>query len=240
MKNRTVIGIICIIFAFVLTFAVSPLINSITANSNLISVVRVSENITKGSEITGDNTETVKVNKNSVPEGIIRNTAEAIGKYASADLFSGDYLINAKLSDEGNTADDVFSLLDGSKVAVSFTIDTFAAGLSGKLYNGDIISIMVIDKTKGEANIPAELKYVKVITTTTAGGIDKDSVVKNEDGSFELPSTVTVLCNSRQAKLIAKYEASSSMQAALVYHGDSETAKQFLDKQDAYFGGATE
>ena len=149
MKNRTVIGIICIIFAFVLTFAVSPLINSITANSNLISVVRVSENITKGSEITGDNTETVKVNKNSVPEGIIRNAAEAIGKYASVDLFSGDYLINAKLSDEGNTADDVFSLLDGSKVAVSFTIDTFAAGLSGKLYNGDIISIMVIDKNKG-------------------------------------------------------------------------------------------
>ncbi|MGN0451613.1 MAG: Flp pilus assembly protein CpaB [Acutalibacteraceae bacterium] len=240
MKNRTVIGIICIIFAFILTFAVSPLINSITANSNLISVVRVSENITKGSEITSNNTETVKVNKNSVPEGVIKNMSEATGKYASADLFSGDYLINAKLSDEGNTADDVFSLLDGSKVAVSFTIDTFAAGLSGKLYNGDIISIMVIDKTNGEANIPAELKYVKVITTTTAGGIDKDFVVKNDDGSFELPSTVTVLCNSRQAKLIAKYEASNTMQAALVYHGDNETAKQFLDKQDAYFGGVTE
>ncbi len=240
MKNRTVIGIICIIFAFVLTFAVSPIINNISENNKLVSVVRISKNITKGSKITDENTEVVKTNKSAVPSEVINTASKAIGKYASADLFSGDYLTKAKLSDSGNTADDVFSSLDGNKLAVSFTIDTFAAGLSGKLYNGDIISIIVIDKASGEASVPPELKYLKVITTTTAGGIDKDTVVKNEDGSFELPSTVTVLCNVRQAKLIAKYETSDTMQAALVYHGDSETAEQFLNTQDAYFGGITE
>ena len=83
---------------------------------------------------------------------------------------------------------------------------------------------------------------MKVITTTTAGGIDQDSIVKNEDGSFEIPSTITVLCNTEQAKLLAKYEADITLQAALVYRGDTETANKFIEKQDAFFagGGANE
>lgn len=238
MKNRTVIGIICIILAVVMIFLISPIVNRISGNE--VKAIRISKNITQGSEITSDDIETVKVKEDSLPDNVINNTSQIVGKYAAADLFIGDYFIADKLTDEANTANDVFSSLDGSKVAVSFTIDSFAAGLSGKLYNGDIISIMVMDKSKGEVTIPPELKYVKVITTTTAGGIDKDTVVKNEDGSFELPSTVTVLVNARQAKLLAKYETETTMQVALVYHGDSKTAQQFLDTQEKYFGGATE
>lgn len=94
--------------------------------------------------------------------------------------------------------------LTAVRLPVSVTIDTFAAGLSGKLQNGDIISLIVVDKNAGTSTIPGELKYMKVITTTTAGGIDQDSIVKNEDGSFEIPSTITVLCNTEQAKLLAK------------------------------------
>ena len=73
-----------------------------------------------------------------------------------------------------------------------------------------------------------------MITTTTSGGVDKDSVVKNDDGSYELPSTVTVLASTEQAKLLAKYEENSTMQAALVYRGDSATAQKFLSTQDEY------
>ena len=62
----------------------------------------------------------------------------------------------------------MLATLNGSKVAVSVTIDTFAAGLSGKLQNGDIISLIVVDKNAGTSAILGELKYMKVITTTTA------------------------------------------------------------------------
>jgi len=150
-------------------------------------------------------------------------------------LYAGDYLTAAKLTGEANTASDVFASLDGKKVAVSVTIDTFAAGLSGKLENGDIISMIVVNKDTGKASIPAALKYMKVITTTTAGGIDQDSIVKNEDGSYEIPSTVTLLANTEQAKLLAKYEADTTLTVALVYRGTAENAKKFLDKQDEYF-----
>ena len=100
-------------------------------------------------------------------------------------------------------------------------------------------SIYDEEEDKEKAFIPPELKYVQVITTTTDGGVDKDAIKENEDGTTDLPSTVTVLVNTTQAKLIAKYEGNTTMQAALVYHGEKEKAKQFIDKQDAYFKGGS-
>lgn len=239
MKKRTVIGIICMVLAAAVMFGVAPIVTRLTSDTT--PVIRLSADVKQGSQITDAQVETVEVKTDTLPAGVITQKSAVVGKYTASNLYAGDYFTASKLTDEANTADDVFASLDGSKVAVSITIDTFAAGLSGKLQNGDVVSIIVTDKDTGKTAIPAELKYVKVITTTTAGGIDKDSVVKNDDGTYELPSTITVLTSTDQAKLLAKYEANSTMQAALVYRGDSATAQKFLDTQDEYLkqsGGA--
>lgn len=233
MKNRTVIGIICMVLAVAITFAVAPLVNRLT--SDTVTVLRLSVDVGQGMKITEDHLESVTVKGDTLPDGVLSDKADIVGKYAASDLYAGDYLTEAKLSGDSNAAKDVFSSLNGSKYAVSVTIDTFAAGLSGKLENGDIISIIVADNDTNETAIPGALKYMKVITTTTAGGIEQDDVVKNEDGSYEVPSTITLLANAEQAKLLAKYEGSATMTAALVYRGSGENAKKFLDKQDEYF-----
>ena len=62
-----------------------------------------------------------------------------------------------------------------------------------------------------------------------------DFIVENEDGSFSMPSTVTVLANPEQAKLLASYEGNATIHAAFVFRGDKEIADQFLAVQDAYF-----
>ena len=188
MKTRTIIGIICMVLAVVITFAVAPLVNRLTSDTS--TVIRLAEDIKQGAQITEAQIESVKVKTDSIPTGTIKNPKEVVGKYAASDLYAGDYFTAAKISGESNTADDVFASLDGSKVAVSVTIDTFAAGLSGKLQNGDIISIIVTDSNTKESTIPGELRYVKVITTTTAGGIDKDAVVKTMTAAmnFRVPS----------------------------------------------------
>ena len=235
MKNRTVIGIICMVLAVAITFLIAPMVNNLTSDTT--SVIRLAKDVKQGSPITEADIEQVKVKTDSMPNGVIMKKNEVVGKYAASNLFAGDYFTKAKVSGEANTADDVFASLDGNKMAVSVTIDTFAAGLSAKLQNGDIISLIVTQKNGTESTIPSELKYVRVVTTTTSGGIDKDSIVKNEDGSYELPSTITVLVNEKQAKLLAQYEGNADMQAALVYRGNKETANKFLEKQDEFFGG---
>ncbi len=233
MKNRTVIGVICMILAIVVTFAVAPIVNRLTSDTT--DVVRLGVDMKQGVKIEPEHLEVVTVKTDSIPAGAVLDPDEILGKYAASALYAGDYLTEAKLAGEPNTASDALASLNGTKVAVSVTIDTFAAGLSGKLENGDIVSIIVTDEDGGSSKIPGAFKYMKVITTTTAGGIDQDAIVKNEDGSYEIPSTVTLLCNIEQAKLLAKYENNADLTVALVYRGTPENAKKFLDMQDEYF-----
>ena len=218
MKNRTLIGIICMVLAVAITFLITPIVNKITGDT--LNVYGIANDIKQGAQITEANVKVIGVRKDSLPQGAISDKSKIVGMYAISNLYAGDVYTSSKLTNNPNTASDVFATLDGSQVAMSFTIDTFAAGLSGKLENGDIISIIVSDKDTGKTVIPSALKYVKVITTTTSGGIDKEMVVANDDGSFELPSTVTVIVSTEQAKILAGYEKDATMQVALVYRGD--------------------
>jgi pilus assembly protein CpaB len=126
-------------------------------------------------------------------------------------------------------AEDVYKSLDGSKQAISITLDGFAGGLSGKLMNGDIVSVIV--SAEGKTSIPVELRYVRVITTTSSRGNNVGEV--DRDG--ELPSTATLLVNETQATMLAKYELGGKLRLTLVYRGSAETAAQFLDVQEAVF-----
>ncbi len=237
MKNRTLIGIVCIVLAVAVTFLVSPLVNRISEQKT--DVIRLTKDISHGSKIAETDIEIVKLSKNSVPEKALKTKDAVVGKYAKADLFKGDLATEIKITDDENSVANVFSSLNGDKVAMSVTINTFAGGLSGKLENGDIVSVYVTDK-EGETKVPSELKYVKVITTTTSGGVDETEVVENEDGSFELPSTITLLVSSKQATVLANYEENASMHVALVFRGDTEKAQKFLDKQDKFLETKTD
>ena len=123
------------------------------------------------------------------------------------------------------------SLVFGTK-AISITIGSYALGFSGKLETGDIVSILVYDEEEDEMFTPSELTYVKVITTTTANGVDKADI---EDTSQ--PVTVTLLVNAEQAEVLAYYEMHGDMHIVLEYRGDSETAQKYLDAQNKVFGG---
>ena len=232
MKNRTAIGIVCIILAVAVTFVVSPLVNNISDKKT--EVVRFTADVSHGTEIKDTDIELVEISNSALPEKVIKDKNAVVGKYATTDIFKGDFATESKVTDNANTASDIMASLKGDKVAMSITINSFAGGLSGKLENGDIVSIYVTNKDDETEN-PAALKYVKVITTTTSGGIDENDVVENEDGSFELPTTITVLVSVEQAKILANYEESAIMHVALVYRGDDATANKFLKAQDDYF-----
>lgn len=231
MKNRTAIGIVCIILAVAITFVVSPMVNKVSDKKT--ETVRFTTNVTHGTKIKETDVEVVKISNSALPDKVVKNKTAVVGKYATADLFKGDFATENKVTDNANTASDVMASLKGNKVAMSITINSFAGGLSGKLQNGDIVSVCVTDKDN-ETEIPAELKYVKVITTTTSGGIDENDVVDNEDGSFDLPTTITVLVSVEQARILANYEKNAAMHIVLVYRGDDVSAEKFLKAQDAY------
>ena len=233
MKNRTIIGIVCIVLALVVTFAVAPLVNKLSDSRT--DIVRLKNDIVQGHMIQESDIEVVTVGSTGLPTNIITKKEAVVGKFAACDLKANTDLLQSMISDKSDSADDVFHTLDGTKQAISITISSFAGGLSGKLENGDIVSLVIFENETNKATIPGGLTYVKVITTTTAEGFDKDELTPNEDGTYELPSTLTLLVNPTQAKMLVEYENRGVIHADLVYRGDSKTAQKFLDAQDLYF-----
>jgi len=233
LKNRTIIGIVCIVLALVVTFAVAPLVNKLSDSRT--DIVRLKNDIVQGHMIQESDIEVVTVGSTGLPTNIITKKEAVVGKFAACDLKANTDLLQSMISDKSDSADDVFHTLDGKKQAISITISSFAGGLSGKLENGDIVSLVIFENETNEATIPGGLTYVKVITTTTAEGFDKDELTPNEDGTYELPTTLTLLVNPTQAKMLVEYENRGVIHADLVYRGDSKTAQKFLDAQDLYF-----
>lgn len=231
LKNRTVIGVICILLSLLICFGLTPLFNK--GISKKTEIVRVVKEVKAGDEITKDMVQSVEVGGYNLPENIIRTKDYVIGKYATADLGIGDYILNTKLSDIPAAENAYLYNLNGSKQAISITIKNFANGLSGKLQSGDIVSIIAPDyKKQGETVIPIELKYVEVISVTAPSGYDANTGEQRMEDERELPSTVTLLVSPEQGNILAELESDSKAHLSLVYRGTSENTRQFIDMQE--------
>lgn len=229
-RNRTVVGVLCILLALIICFGVTPLFSR--SASEKTEIVRVTKDIKEGDEITAEMVQTVEVGAYNLPQNLMTDKKEVVGKYATADLAAGDYILSSKLSDVPAAENAYLYNLDGKKQAISVTIKSFATGLSGKLESGDIVTVIVADyQGKGETAIPPELQYVEVISVTASSGYDANTgeVVDEK----ELPSTVTLLVTTEQAKVLAELEQDSELHLALVYRGTPENAAKFIAAQDA-------
>ena len=229
-RNRTVIGVLCILMALIICFGVTPLFSR--SASEKTEIVRVTMDIKEGDEITAEMVQTVEVGAYNLPQNLMTDKKEVVGKYATADLVARDYILSSKLSAVPAAENAYLYNLDGTKQAISVTIKSFATGLSGKLESGDIVTVIVADyQGKGETAIPPELQYVEVISVTASSGYDANTgeVVDEK----ELPSTVTLLVTTEQAKVLAELEQNSELHLALVYRGTPENAAKFIAAQDA-------
>ena len=229
-RNRTVIGVLCILLALIICFGVTPLFSR--SASEKTEIVRVTKDIKEGDEITAEMVQTVEVGAYNLPQNLMTDKKEVVGKYATADLAAGDYILSSKLSAVPAAENAYLYNLDGKKQAISVTIKSFATGLSGKLESGDIVTVIVADyQGKGETAMPPELQYVEVISVTASSGYDANTgeVVDEK----ELPSTVTLLVTTEQAKVLAELEQDSELHLALVYRGTPENAAKFIAAQDA-------
>ena len=237
LKNRTVLGAVCIVLSLLICFALTPLFNQ--SVSRKTTVVRVVKDIQSGEQITKDMIQTVEVGGYNLPETVMKKADSVVGKYAKADLAPGDYVLSAKLSDAPAAENAYLSSLNGAKGAISVSIKNLAEGLSGKLAAGDIVSVIAPDyKKQGSTVIPPELTYVEVIGVTASSGNDTDQT-KTESGKSDskdeekqLPATVTFLATSDQAKILAELESEGSIHLSLVYRGSKDKADEFLATQD--------
>lgn len=233
LKNRTVIGVICIVLSLIICFAVTPLFNQ--SLSEKTEIARMVKPVKAGEEIQSDMVKTVEVGAYNLPEDVVRNSDTAVGKFATADLAAGDYILSSKLADEPAAENAYLYHLTGEKQAISVSVKSFANGLSGKLQSGDIVSVIAPDyKKQGSTVIPAELQYVEVIAVTANSGSDANTGANaDESEERELPDTVTLLVTPEQSKILAELEADGKLHLSLVYRGEQKNAAVFIEAQES-------
>lgn len=230
-RNRTTTGVIAIVIASTLCFVIAPIYNK--SIQKPVNVVQVTSDIKRGEKLTSDNVKVVGTVQKYAPSSAV-SEKDAIGKYAVADMFKEDIVLQKKLSKNRLSEDKYLYGLNGLEQAISFTIKNFASGLSGKLETGDIISVIATtedDNGNEKTYTPKELTYVKVLAATNSEGKDKGE--KRIEDQQELPVTITVLANKQQAELIAKLEATSKMHVSLAFRGTEKEGLDYLNKQNS-------
>ncbi len=233
LKNRTVLGVVCIALSLIICFAITPLFNA--AKENTTEIVRMKKDVKIGQEITEKDVEIVEVGAYNLPADVLKKSEDVVGKYVSSELLAGEYVLPGKISNTPASENAYLYNLTGEKRAISVTIPSFAGGLSGKLISGDIVSVIAVDfRESGETLVPDELQYVEVIAVTDKEGYDENEVVVTADGEEEpdLPETVTLLVTPAQANILAELEADGEIHLSLVYRGTADNAQKFISAQE--------
>lgn len=231
LKNRSVLGAICIFLSLVISFVLAPMISSSSAKT--ISVVVANKDINMGEQLTQENLKVIEMGAYNLSSNAVTTMDAVIGNYATMDMLSGDIILKNKIADNPISGNSILYNLDGTKQAMSVSIKNFANGLSGKLMAGDIVTVVSPNyKGKSTTEILPELQYLEVIAVTAQNGYDTNPNYVNREEDKDLAATVTLLVDRNQAKLLAELEKDGVIHLALAYRGESEQADVFLKQQD--------
>lgn len=237
LKNRFVIGALCILLGLLFSFVAVPALQS-SNQGTVVAAVRMKVSAQAGAQITADMVEVVSVPEKLVNGGI-SDTASVVGKYANANLYAGDYLTTVKLSATLAEQNSFSAGEAKGKTVVSITLPSLASGVSGRLLPGDIVTVMAVPKgsvnqslgvepeetpetTTSGAFVYPELEYIEVCAITANNGAD--AVVNarpsdNEENS--LPVTISFYATKEQALKLAELEQQGVIHLAFVARGEA-------------------
>lgn len=228
LNNRFIFGILSLVLAAVVAFVALPTIARQTNGKT--EIVRITQPVLKGEQVTKENAEVVEVGGYNLPTNVAHSLEDVEGLYVTADLATGDYILTSKVSSVPVSSDAALNDIPSGKVAISLTVKTLASGLSDKLQPNDIVRIYHFLETAEE--VP-ELRFVKVLSVTDSDGINVDNTKEpTEDEEPQQSATITVLASPEQARIITELENDGVAHVALISRNNDQLAEDLLAEQD--------
>ena len=179
IRNKFIIGILCIAIGVTAGFILLP--KSQRNEISMTQVVRLTQNVKAGEQLTAENLETTTIPAANVPSGASSSVDTYRGKYAVTQLFAGDILTATKVRD--TLVDPVAAGAAKGKQLVSLTIPTLTAGVSGTLLPGDVVAVMVTSKVT-QFNQQLGLLVATEQSTITATPESEDGEGEDSDGDI--------------------------------------------------------
>ena len=234
-KNRTVIGIICILLSLGLILGALPLINRLSSEKK--QIVRITTDVGIGSQLTENNFEIIEVGGYNLPENVITDPGVVVGKYALCELKPGDYLFPSKLSSEASSFDAGVHTVQPGEVIL--TIPANGSSISSHLENGDIITLLFNDPARVEEKkqnpyVEKALNYVRILTTMS-GSIPREKQSPDENGAYPAPSEIVLILTQEQASIIKSAQADGvALDYYLICKYDDPNAAKYIEQQNKF------
>jgi pilus assembly protein CpaB len=215
LKNRIFLSALCIIVAAAISFGLLPRLYE--NKGATVMVLRASEDIPAGTRIEDKHLAKAEVGKLGLPEGVINDKTQIVGKIAQTDISRGDYFFPKKL---GNFAADetLDRIARNNQRLVTISVLSIAAGLSSHLQSGDIVTVAVfLNKTPDSQSAPPqvilypELKGLEVYSvensrTQSTAEARKQQAGGQPSSGDPIPKAVTLIATEAQAEKLIEAE----------------------------------
>ncbi|TEB05627.1 flagellar basal body P-ring biosynthesis protein FlgA [Pelotomaculum schinkii] len=215
LKNRIFLSALCLILASAVSFLLLP--RFYADKSATVTVLRAAQDIPAGTELTENQLVSVEVGSYGLPEGVINDKAQLIGKVAQTAIAKGDYLFPQKVGDY--LADALLDrIVKNNQRLVTVSVPSIAAGLSSHLLAGDIVTVAVFleSTADGQDSSPQvilypELKSLEVYSVENAKTQDtaemREQLKESQSGSSDpVVKAVTLIVTEAQAKKLIEAE----------------------------------
>ncbi|MBE5039487.1 Flp pilus assembly protein CpaB [Ructibacterium gallinarum] len=214
LQNKILIGAGCILLAGIFAFAVLP--GMYQGKGGTERVIKVSGTVSAGTKIEEAMLTEVEVGSFGLPETVVKEKKDIVGKYARTEITPEDCIVKSKLSDYAANEKLDGILASGQKL-VTVTLPSIAAGVGNHLQAGDVISLICY-----KDDVPMvyeELKNIEVYSIENDAAQDIAEVNAAEEKSDTVAATLTLIVNDTQAKRLVEAEYSGKLHAVFERKG---------------------
>lgn len=211
--NKLLVGGGCIAAAALLAFWVLPGVYAKKAKT--VTVCKLKQEVSAGTKIEKEMIRETEVGSFGLPDSVIKNRDEIIGKYAKESILPEDFLFPAKFSDNATDERLDKAAAEGKKL-MSVSIGNTAAGVAGYLKAGDIISVVCY--TDGGVQAFDELKNIEIYSVKNAEGVNVETAAE-EEGGDKTAATLTLIVTDTQAQKLVLAEYSGKLHAIFEKRG---------------------
>lgn len=218
IKNRIFLSVLCILLAGAVSFVLLP--KFYEDKDATMMVLRAAEDMPPGTAIEDKHLTVAEVGKFGLPEGLINDKAQIVGKIAQTGISKGDYFFPQKL---GEFVADVKldRIAAEDKRLVSVSVPSIAAGLSSHLKTGDMVTVAVFASRKDEGDtsqnaisqviLYPELKELEIYSvenarTQSTAQVREQQAENPQGASDPIPKVITLIVTEAQAVKLVEAE----------------------------------
>ena len=213
-ENKLIIGGICIILAAVLAFLILP--KMYQKKEKTIMICRLQGDVAAGTKIEPEMIKQAEVGSFGLPETVVKNPDEIVGKYAKVAMTADDYLFASRFADYV-TDEKIDKMMAEGKKLMAVTMSSNAASVANQLRSGDIVTVSYY--ADYETYIEDELRGIEVYSVENDKAKSVEEVQDEDDNADNIAATVTLIVTEEQALRLVNAEYSGKIHLLLESRG---------------------